>query len=303
MSLLRPLLNQYLRLTEKPHMRKASGPDTLRRSFEFKARFLFHGPRAMRIEPGTLAGGDALWVRPRRRAADITVLYFHGGGFVFGSPHTHAAMASALAQRAGAQAILPRYPLAPEHPFPAALDHAQAVYDACRAENAGPIVIGGDSAGGALALSLLGRLLAEGAALPDALFAFSPLTDLTFSGASLRDNADAEVMLPVERAAQMADLYLHGADPTDPRVSPLFADFTGACPVWITVGDTEILRDDSRRIVDRMNAQGVDITFDEAHDLPHVWPIFHNTLPEARATLDTLAGWIRAQTGASAPTR
>ncbi|KIC50075.1 alpha/beta hydrolase fold domain-containing protein [Tateyamaria sp. ANG-S1] len=302
MSLLRPLLNQYLRLTEKPHLRNAAGPDALRRSFEAKARLFFHAPWSMQLAWDRIAGADVLRAGPRRGQADVTILYFHGGGYVFGSPRTHGAMAAALAHRAGAQAILPRYPLAPEHPFPAALDHAYEVYLACRAAG-GPLVIGGDSAGGGLVLALLGRLLVEGAPLPEAVFAFSPLTDLTFSGDSFRDNAGADVALPAERAGEMAEMYLAGADPTDPLVSPLFADFTGAPPVWITAGDTEILCDDSRGIVQRMRGRGVDVTYVEEHDLPHVWPIFHNTLPEARATLNALAAWIRAQTGARAPTR
>lgn len=303
MSVLRPLLNTYLRLMEKPHIRNAPGPDALRRSFEMKARLLFHPPLSMRLESGTLAGADALWVTPRRGPEpEIAILYFHGGGFVFGSPHTHSAMVAALAKRAGARAVLPQYPLSPEHPFPAALDHALATYQACRAQG-GALIVGGDSAGGGLALSLLARLLKDGAPLPDADFAFSPLTDLTFSGASIRANAEADVELPAERASEMAQMYLNGAEPTNPLASPLFATFTGAPPVWITVGDTEILLDDSRRTVDRLQEQGVDVTYVEEHDLPHVWPIFHNTLPEARHSLYMLAKWIRAQTGTSAGTR
>ncbi|WP_299592075.1 alpha/beta hydrolase [uncultured Tateyamaria sp.] len=282
---------------------RRSDQATLRRSFASKARFLFHAPLSIRLATGTLAGAEALWVAPRRGPKpDVTILYFHGGGFVFGSPHTHGAMVAALAKRAGACAVLPRYPLAPEHPFPAALDHAIAAYHACRAQG-GPLVVGGDSAGGALTLSLLAHLLTEGEPLPDAVFSFSPLTDLTFSGASIRDNAEADVELPAERASKMAQMYLNGADETNPLASPLFADFTGAPPVWITVGDTEILLDDSRRIVGQMQGQGVNVTYVEEYDLPHVWPIFHNTLPEARRTLNTLAKWIMAQTGTSAGTR
>ncbi|MBY5934844.1 alpha/beta hydrolase [Tateyamaria omphalii] len=302
MSLLRPILNQYLRLTEKRNLRTASGPDALRRSFEAKARLFFHAPLSMRSEWARLAGADVLWTRPRARQSDLTILYFHGGGYVFGSPRTHEAMVAALASRAGAQAVLPSYPLAPEHPFPAALEHARAVYEACRAES-GSLIIGGDSAGGGLTLALLGSLIAEGAPLPEAVFGLSPLTDLTFSGDSFHDNARADVALPAERADEMARMYLGGSDPTDPRASPLFVDFTGAPPVWITAGDTEILRDDSRRVARKMGEQGVDVTYVEERDLPHVWPIFHNTLPEARATLNALAAWIKAQTVASAPTR
>lgn len=303
MSWLRPILNAYLRLTEKPHMRRA-GPEGLRRSFLTKSRLFFHAPAGMTRTARPFGPSDALCVAHRTRTPERVLLYFHGGGFVFGAPETHAAMLAALAKRADAQAILPRYPLAPEHPFPAALDHAIAAYHACLQEHpAAEVVIGGDSAGGALALSLLAVLIQDGVALPAGVFAFSPLTDLTHSGDSFRTNADADVELPAERAHEMGRMYLRDADPADPRVSPLFAEFSGAPPVWITVGDTEILLDDSRAMVDRLAGQGVDVTYVQEHDLPHVWPIFHNTLPEARRTLDALAVWIKAQTGARDATR
>ena len=303
MSVLRPFLNTYLRLTEKRFLKNATGPDALRRSIETKARLLFHGPLSMRLQRGALAGHEAVWISPRKGPEpQVTILYFHGGGYVFGSPATHAAMVASLAKRAGARAVLPRYPLAPEHPFPAAFDHAIAAYRACR-EQSGQVIIGGDSAGGGLTLALLAHLLARGETLPEAVFAFSPLTDLTFSGMSLRDNAEAEVVLPAERAQEMVQMYLNGEDPNNPSVSPLFADFTGGPPVWVTAGDTEILLDDSRRIVERMQAQGVDVTYVEEVDLPHVWPLFHNILPEARSTLNSLAAWIGIQAGTRAGTR
>lgn len=303
MSVLRPLVNTYLRLTEKPQMKNAAGPDALRRSLETKARLLFHAPLSMRVRRGDLAGNEAVLISHRKGPEpQATILYFHGGGYVFGSPQTHAAMVAALAKRAGARAVLPRYPLAPEHPFPAGLNHAIAAYHACR-EQGGPVIIGGDSAGGGLALALLVHLLTKGGPAPDAVFAFSPLTDLTFSGASVRENAEVEVVLPAERAQNMLQMYLNGQDPSNPLASPLFADFTGGPPVWITAGDTEILLDDSRRIVDRMQGQGVDVTYVEEVDLPHVWPLLHNILPEARMTLDTLGAWIRDQAATSAGTR
>lgn len=211
-------------------------------------------------------------------------------------------MVAALAKRAAARAVLPRYPLAPEHPFPAALNHAMAAYRASR-EQSGRVVIGGDSAGGGLALALLAQLLANGEPTPDAVFAFSPLTDMTFSGTSFQKNAEADVILPAERAQDMARMYLNGEDPLSPLVSPLLADFTGGPPVWITAGDTEILLDDSRRIVERMQTQGVPVTYVEKTDLPHVWPLFHNILPEARSTMNNLAAWIGDQDGTSAGPR
>mmetsp|Transcript_23334 Transcript_23334/g.40599 ORF Transcript_23334/g.40599 Transcript_23334/m.40599 type:complete len:218 (-) Transcript_23334:3490-4143(-) len=206
-------------------------------------------------------------------------------------------MLAALAKRTGMAAILPRYPLAPEHPFPAALDHGIAAYQALIAGGVAPsdVILGGDSAGGNLALAILGDLLKSGTALPAAVFALSPLTDLTFSGASITLNADADVVLPAARIQDTADAYLAGRAANDPRASPLFGDFTGAPPVWLTVGDTEILRDDSLRLTQRLHDQDVPVDLELLHNLPHVWPMFHNILPEARTTLDQLTTWIKAQ--------
>lgn len=303
MSWLRPLLNRYLRLTEKRLLRRAE-PEKMRRSLLRNARLFFHAPLFTARSTIPFGLSDAVVMTPRVETSDRVLLFFHGGGFVFGAPETHAAMLAALAKRADAKAVLPRYPLAPEHPFPAAIDHAIAAYRACLADHSpANIVIGGDSAGGALALSVLAVAIKDGMPLPAGVFAFSPLTDLSFSGDSFRGNAVADVVLPAERAEELTGMYLRDVAPTDPRVSPLFADFQGAPPVWITVGDTEILLDDSLRMVERLRAQGVDVTLVRENDLPHVWPLFHNILPEARRTLDQVATWIKAQTGASDPTR
>ena len=145
-----------------------------------------------------------------------------------------------------------------------------------------------------MALALLAEILRLGLPAPLGVFALSPLTDLRFTAPSLRDNAASEVVLPAARAGEMAQMYLQGGDAEDPRASPLLADFTGAPPVWLAVGDTEILLDDTRHMAERLRAQGVDVTEVVEHDLPHVWPIFHNLLPEARVTLRQIAGWIRS---------
>lgn len=238
-------------------------------------------------------------MQPRR-----VLFYIHGGGFVFGSPDTHAAMVAQLCQRTGARAVLPKYRLAPEAPFPAAQQDVRAAWDGLIAEGVRPadIVLGGDSAGGALAFSLIATLCAEArcsesSALPGAVFSFSPLTDMTHSGQSFIDNADSDVLLPAERATALGEMFLQGHTGDDPCVSPLFAQFAGGPPVWITVGNTEILLDDSRRLAMRLREQGVAVDLSERHDLPHVWPLFHNILPEARETLDALGLWIRQRQG------
>ncbi|QFT58641.1 Monoterpene epsilon-lactone hydrolase [Sulfitobacter sp. THAF37] len=299
MSLLRPVLNAYLRLVEKPRLARSSAPEQMRGNLERQARLFFRAPRGTRQNWQILQAGErrveALEVVPRDLASDAVILYIHGGAFVFGSPGTHAAMLGRIAALSGTRAVLPRYRLAPESPFPAAADDVRAAWDGLIAAGVDParVVLGGDSAGGTLALGLLSQLLQEGAARPAGVFCFSPLTDLTYSGDSFRQNARAEAILVASRAAELADMYLAGRRADDPAVSPLFADFAGAAPVWLTVGDTEILRDDSHRMAAHLRAQGVDVSLTEAHDLPHVWPIFHNSLPEARHSLRDVSVWIR----------
>lgn len=293
MSLIKGLLNCYLRVFERPFLERVHGPDEIRKNFNFKARFLFHGPLGVQIKSRILGGRPGLSIAAERTGPGI--LYFHGGAYVFGSPATHSALVSTLAKKAGARAYLQDYSKAPEAPFPAAIEDAEAAWlDLIESgENPKSMIIGGDSAGGGLALALLAVLIEKGHPLPAGTFAFSPLTDLTFSGASVQENGQKDVVLPAIRFEEMAQLFLGDTPRDDPRASPLYADFAGSPPVYLMVGDTEILRDDTLRMRDRMQQQSVDVSVDVMEDLPHVWPMFHNTLPEARQTLDRLAVWIK----------
>ena len=292
MSLRKHLLNQWLRWTEKPHLARAE-PDKIRKVFEQKARLLFHPPR------GTEYGTRDL-IHASQTVASQTVnigrkgpllLYFHGGAYVFGSPKTHRAMLARISALTGYPVILPRYRLAPENPFPAASEDALTAYRAVM-DWPGGVILGGDSAGGGLALGLLGEVTRQSLRQPIGSFFFSPLTDMTFASESFRANASAEVILPAARAAKMGELYLAGADPNDPRASPIRGEFAGAGPVWFTAGDTEILLDDTRRMVSHLEAEGVSVTCTIERDLPHVWPIFHGMLPEATQTLRALSHWL-----------
>lgn len=289
-------LNFWLRRVEKNRLRKGT-PAQLRRALEVQSKLAFHPPRGTRQQWQTYGDIPCLEVTPRGSTPDRVLFYIHGGGFVFGSPDTHSAMAARLAHAIGARAVMPRYRCAPEHACPAASEDVRAAWDGLIAGGMAPgdIVIGGDSAGGALAFGLVSALCAEGMALPGAVFGLSPLADLTFCSDSLQKNADCDVILPAERAAELAELFLQGQRGDAPGVSPIFGAFHGAPPAWITVGDTEILLDDACRLAARLQEHGVDITLKVEHDLPHVWPIFHNILPEARKTLGALAQWIRQQ--------
>lgn len=293
MSVIKPVLNTWLRYTEKPSLARAIDPVRLRRGFETKARIYFHAPRGTRYESETIA--DVPCTTVRAPSADSSegplLLYFHGGVYIFGSPRTHRAMLARISRRTGLPACLPDYRKAPEHPFPAAVEDAVAVYRAL-AGHPGGVILGGDSAGGGLALALNLEIKRLGLPRPLGSFLLSPLTDFTFSHPSVRRNAEADVMLPAHMTEMAIAMVMQGRPADDPLISPIRGEFGGAAPVWICVGDTEILLDDARLMADRLRAQGVETTLRIERDLPHVWPILHNLLPEAGVTLDQIADWI-----------
>ena len=297
MSLRRKLLNRYLRRFEKPRLAETVDVVDIRKAFDQGSRLFLHPPFGIRKKKIRLAGGlDALQVSPRTLQSDLVVFYIHGGGFMFGRPENYVAMMGNLAKRLGARIVLPRYRLAPEHPCPCAIDDVVGSYLGLVQSGVPPgnIVIGGDSAGGTLAFNLLARITAEGWPRPRGVFSFSPFADFAFEGASVRENAVRDPILPVERANEMLEMYLAGADPKDPAINPMTAEYRGAPPVWICVSDTEILRDDARRLTQRLKDMGILCHLEESYHLPHVWPIFHFFLPEARETLDGVAAWIKA---------
>ena len=268
--------------------------------FERSAWLNARGRPYLRFIPDQIGGIDTLWTEKPALGAPF-ILYFHGGGYVMGNPRTHAALARYLARKAQMPVLVPDYRLAPEYPFPAAFDDALALWQGLCAQGYAPckIALGGDSAGGGIALALLGHLCAANQPRPGCAFAFSPFTDLTYSGASITENAKTEILLPPHRLEQLRMRVLNGADPSDPRISPLFAQFPDAPPTLIQVARTEILRDDSRRMAAHLQAEGAQVTFQEWGNLPHVWQFFPGWLPEARKALSDAAVFIRQQLQAS----
>lgn len=286
------LLAAVLRRTLRPMMARDQSPQQARRRMDALMTRTLRPPPYTLTLPAEL-GVPGLWVS-NRRTDDGIVLYFHGGGYFMGSSSTHMALAAMLARDSGARVFLPDYRLAPEHPFPAAFDDALAAFDALVARGHDPsrIVLGGDSAGGGLALALMSHLCQEGRP-PAGLFAFSPWTDLTFSGASLVTNSRRDQMLPSNRLTEVRAHILGGSRPgeaSDPRLSPLHAGFPNPPPVLIHVAETEILRDDALRMRSRLPDAEIRV----AGDLPHVWPLFHTVLPEARATIAQTGAFIRS---------
>lgn len=295
------ILNAVLRSVGRPLLRRTKTPEQARRDFDMVARLAFRGPRrtasAMEID-----GVSCLDVRPKGSTREGVLLYFHGGGYITGSARTHLPMIAHLAGRIGCRAVLPDYRLAPEHPFPAFFEDAIAVWNGLRSEgvNATQILLGGDSAGGGLALALMANVLGEGER-PAGLFAFSPWTDLTLSGASLRENAESDAILPAERIEELRSMVAPGHRLADARLSPLFANFAGAPPVYMQASKTEILRDDTLRIEARLRESGAEVQVDLWPDAPHVWQLFRGWLPEADDALDRVSGFARRGLRSSFP--
>lgn len=306
MSLRLWIVQQGMRLIAKPQLGRVKRPEKLRKSFDFSGRYFLKIPPYSTMLPAEIPGKTApiqnLWISNSPATSRQVILYLHGGGYAAGNPSTHRGMLARLAKLSGLRVFAPDYRLAPEHPFPAALEDAYSAFSHLLSIGYRPpdIVIGGDSAGGGLAFALLSAVCQQGQP-PGAVFAFSPWTDLTLSGASLKSNAKSDAFLPVRRIHELRDYYTGGRDPIDPGISPLFAKFPDCPPVFIQFSATEILRDDSARMAEALRQQGADVTEDEWDDAPHVWHILDGWVPEARTALKSTAAFIR-QALSSGPT-
>ncbi|MEV5302717.1 alpha/beta hydrolase [Amycolatopsis methanolica] len=236
---------------------------------------------------------------PMKHTARGAVLYLHGGGFVGSSMHTHRKLGGHLARLLGAPVLVLDYRLAPEAPFPAALDDAAAAVEWLVGQGFAPedIAFAGDSAGGNLVTALAVRLRDQGLPLPPAIVAFSPWLDLRCTGATFETNAasDAFVQRPV--AENMATMYLNGTSPTDPLASPIYADLRGLPPIYVAYGDQETLQSDSERFVERARAAGVDVTAELSPGMQHVYVLMVGRAPEADATVANAAAWLATRWG------
>jgi epsilon-lactone hydrolase len=230
---------------------------------------------------------------------DRHVLFLHGGGYVIGSPSVYRDLTWRLAAASRARLLALDYRLAPEYPFPAALDDAVAAYAWLLADGADPrrLAAIGDSAGGGLAFSVLLRCRDEGRLpLPAAVVALSPWTDLALTGTSLRRNARADPFIDAADLAPLAGFYLAGANPRNPYASPLYGDPTGLPPTLIQVGSDEILRDDATRMADRLRAAGCEVALEIWPRMPHVWHLFAAVMPEARRAIAAAGAFVQART-------
>jgi len=252
-------------------------------------------PADMRTERLSAGGVPAAWVVAPEARVDRAVLYLHGGGYVVGSINTHRELAARLSRAARARVLVIDYRLAPEHPYPAAVEDATAAYRWLLAAGTPPqhIVIAGDSAGGGLTVATLVALRDAALPLPAAGVCLSPWVDLEGSGESMTTKAAVDPLVDRERVRKTAAYYLAGQDPRTPLAAPLYANLSGLPPLLIQVGTAETLLDDSTRLAERARKAGVNVTLEPWEDMVHVWQVFAAILPEGQQAIERIGDFIR----------
>ena len=250
-------------------------------------------PGSVRTTPANVNGIPGEWVESPN-STDATLLYLHGGGYFGCSAKTHRPITVWFAQHSF-RVFAPNYRLAPENPFPAAVEDAVAAYGGLLADAHSPqrLVLAGDSAGGGLALSLMLALRAAGAPLPAAAALFSAWTDLAATGESIRTNAARCAMFSGTDIGPSARYYLGNADPRNPLASPVYADLSGLPPLLLHVGADECLRDDSTRVAEKARVAGVSVELKVWPVVPHAWQLAQRVLPEARQSLQESSEFLR----------
>ena len=248
-------------------------------------------------EPVVANGVSAAWISAPGAAADRVVLYLHGGGYIMGSLNTHRDLMGRISRAAQARVLGLDYRLAPEHPFPAAVDDTVAGYRFLLDQGlpATRLAIAGDSAGGALSLAALVAGRDAGLPMPAAVVCLSPFLDLEGTGESIKTRAAVDPIATPEVIDVWAKAYLAGADPRTPLANPLFADLHGLPPLLIQVGDHEVLLDDSTRLTQRAQAAGVDVKLEVWPEMIHRWHSYAAVLPEGQQAIEDISTFLRAQ--------
>lgn len=245
------------------------------------------------VVPVTLGGVEALRVSASE-VDDRVLVWLHGGGYVMGSPRGYVRAAAAISRALGSAVVVPDYRLAPEHPFPAALEDATQVVEALIAEvGAGHVAVAGDSAGGGLTVATLVNLRDRGTPLPAAAVAVSPLADFTGSGASVIANEATDPVIRPHSLPMLAASYLRRQDRQTPLASPVFAQLHDLPPLLLLASDTEILLDDAVRIAANVQAVGGECTLSIHSDTCHAWTLFTDILPQAGLGVAEIAAFVR----------
>ena len=259
-------------------------------------------PKSVTFTAANAGGRPAEWITPVKGHSDGIILYLHGGAYIMGSIVSHRSLVAAIALNAGAKGLNLDYRLAPENPFPAAIEDTQSAYRWLLEQGVAPqqVVVAGDSAGGGLTLALLLALRDAGQPMPAAAVCLSPWTDLARSGASWIDNAGSDIVFDPDDARRSAAQYLAGADPRTPLASPLYADLTGLPPLLIQVSNDELLLDDALGLAESARTVGVDVTLERWDDMIHVWQIATPFMPESRQAIAHIGRFVNRVWGSVA---
>lgn len=251
------------------------------------------------VRHDTFAGLPAEWLTPPEPEHGKVILYLHGGGYLMGNCTTHRQLVSYMARKSHVPALMVEYRLAPEHPYPAAVEDSVSAYHALLEQgyDAADILVAGDSAGGGLAMALLLSLRDAGQALPAGCVLFSPWLDLTCSGESITTRASRDPWFNGEDMPIVAAYYCKQDELALPLVSPVFADVSGLPPTFIQVGDDEILLSDSTRIAAKLEQAGCDVTLEVWPRMWHVFQIFVHQMPESREAIERIVPFIRKRLG------
>jgi monoterpene epsilon-lactone hydrolase len=253
----------------------------------------------VRYEAVNAGGVPAEFVSTPESDEGRIMYYLHGGGYVIGSISTHREMASRLARAAKARILLVDYRLAPENPFPAAVEDSVGGYKWLLSSGVKPgrVVIAGESAGGGLTAATLVALRDAGEPLPAAAICVSPWVDMEAIGESMVTRADVDPFVQKDALLEMARTYLGGTDPRTPLASPIYADLKGLPPLLIQVGTAEVLYDDARRLAERAESAGVEVVFEPWEDMIHMWHSFAAMLPEGQQAIDRIGEFVQKYTG------
>lgn len=308
MSLRLAAISLYLRLAQKPQLARARDPKRVRDGFERIASRWFRPPADTHVIADRLDGPAGPipidWISRKRPDRRAVIIYLHGGAYIMGSRNTHRHIAAWLSGKSRARVLVPDYRIAPEHPFPAAVEDAFSVYrtlldtgyEPCR------IALAGDSAGGGLAFATFLKARAEGLPDPGCLVGFSPWLDMTMTQPSIKRNARRDPLLPANRFRDVAQFYLNGADPAQPYASPLLADITAPPPALIQASRIEILADEAEAMAEKWREAGGDVRLEWWRSAPHAWHIFAGVAPEADDAINRAGKFIQAKIAPDAET-
>ena len=241
----------------------------------------------------------AEWVLAKQCAYDKVILYLHGGGYALGSCNTHRSLVNRIVDKSQVKALLIEYALAPESPFPAGLKDSLLAYEWLIAQGyqAKDIILMGDSAGGGLALSSYLEIKARKLPAPGGLVCLSPWTDLNCNRGSFAANKNTDMIVHHAVASRLAGNYVGEYDFSHPQISPIYGDFNGCPPILIQASSSEVLFDDSKDLANLLKDQGLPVTFQVWKDMPHVWQIFSDIIPQGREAISNISYFVRHTLG------